>query len=985
MALKWGCITGQFSTFAPSIMPGNSPTIKIETSESGLQHRYRRHSNGPVFLVVGVVAVGLILAIVYFASSNRNRKDQAGDQAGDQAQTGKEDAITELHLTKTVFEVVADRGDDISIDVGAAISGGDVSACSIEWDLETSKIPVDVLSAVSISKSLVVDLPGNSLVGFTGSNESPNNLQLKICGRVTAGNASKPLTISIRIAIENSPPSISGPPVVNFDPVLGAQFDLRQSDVESLDIDLETRFGFPEVPNEIDSITKQKLLDSIQSVEFVAGKATFVFSPTIFMSQAFEIFVEVQDKQGLTATQKITFSPSIKSATAKAIGALASKMPNADQLRLSVSKSNALVQTDLTIDRSGKADAIVEFQEQLGRGGVRKSAGLNLTKNRFQKGNLAAICDAKNEELKSVLKLYFGGPAGMPARPDIADSAKPTIADRLPKLDETALALFDAKKLFLSKSFADLVFADVEDFEYENRIILDQKYKDHPGLKDFFEENKGLKAELFSAIDPSVDNLAEALGVFDSLRVEFPKQVIKYKNLAIAISVCWDNPRAIYHFAGHQKRTRAIMPQGLVGANENFKHFVTYENQMQGRAQWLPWEFLVHVINHQTPVKERYWALGQYLSSRVEFGKCYKDVPYDYEMLKTRSQVCKLSGKEYTLSNIRDYGGVCAMQADFSGRVGKSLGVPSEYVSGQSSNGENHAWVMWVEVKNVSKSSIAFSLQSFGRYRGDNYYVGKLRDPKSGKMMTDRQMELRLHTVGTNAYAKRQADLLVKALDMISSKNEFSYVEQLSYLERTIKLCPWHEGAWEKVAGIVANNEIEKKHHRQMNKIINSLFVYFAAFPDFTWTIFDQLVQFVPKEEQKNDYYGRLIQLYVSAKRPDLACEARLKLTDYLLEQKKLPVAMEGLAATIKAFPDEGRYVPRLLDRLESLVGSDKLLLEKLVIFYAEFLPLVPPRRGRTPSKYCIKMYERGIQFFTANGITRLAGEYQQKLAALKE
>ncbi len=350
-------------------MPGNSPTIKIETSESGLQHRYRRHSNGPVFLVVGVVAVGLILAIVYFASSNRNRKDQAGDQAGDQAQTGKEDAITELHLTKTVFEVVADRGDDISIDVGAAISGGDVSACSIEWDLETSKIPVDVLSAVSISKSLVVDLPGNSLVGFTGSNESPNNLQLKICGRVTAGNASKPLTISIRIAIENSPPSISGPPVVNFDPVLGAQFDLRQSDVESLDIDLETRFGFPEVPNEIDSITKQKLLDSIQSVEFVAGKATFVFSPTIFMSQAFEIFVEVQDKQGLTATQKITFSPSIKSATAKAIGALASKMPNADQLRLSVSKSNALVQTDLTIDRSGKADAIVEFQEQLGRGG----------------------------------------------------------------------------------------------------------------------------------------------------------------------------------------------------------------------------------------------------------------------------------------------------------------------------------------------------------------------------------------------------------------------------------------------------------------------------------------------------------------------------------------------------------------------------------------------------------------------------------------
>ena len=85
------------------------------------------------------------------------------------------------------------------------------------------------------------------------------------------------------------------------------------------------------------------------------------------------------------------------------------------------------------------------------------------------------------------------------------------------------------------------------------------------------------------------------------------------------------------------------------------------------------------------------------------------------------------------------------MQADYAARVGKSIGVPAEYVRGESNSGGLHAWVMWVELRTVTKTSIVFSLQSHGRYRTDHYYVGTLQDPQTGRRITDRELEIIMH------------------------------------------------------------------------------------------------------------------------------------------------------------------------------------------------------------------------------------------------
>ena len=365
-------------------------------------------------------------------------------------------------------------------------------------------------------------------------------------------------------------------------------------------------------------------------------------------------------------------------------------------------------------------------------------------------------------------------------------------------------------------------------------------------------------------------------------------------------------------------------------------------------------------------------------------GECYGKVPYDTEMLSTEGAITKLADKPYTLPNLLAFGGVCAMQADFASRVGKCLGVPAAYVGGENRFGGLHAWVMWVELKSVTRQGIGFTLESHGRYRGDYYYVGNLRDPKNGERITDRQLELRLHTIGMNPVAKRQSDLIMAAYPMLRDHYKMEIGDQLAFLDQVIRLCPGNETVWHTVAGLSRDGLVPKSHAKMMSGIVNGMFVTFAAFPDFTWEVFDDLIAYQEASEKRALLYTQLTELYERAGRPDLSCKARLKFTDYLVEEDRQKDAILGLAASIMRFPDEGRYVPEMLDRLEELCDKIEGAEVDVMNFYAQFLPRIPTSRGSRPSEYCIDMYNRAIAKFRAYGQEAAAQKIEMQLAALK-
>lgn len=506
-------------------------------------------------------------------------------------------------------------------------------------------------------------------------------------------------------------------------------------------------------------------------------------------------------------------------------------------------------------------------------------------------------------------------------------------------------------------------------------------------LFDFLNANPEIKETLFTAIDPETDNPAATMAIFCDLWKADAAAVKTNDELAIAVAVVWDNPRGVYDYRGHQMRTKSLLPDGVmkVDAMDNFRYAVEHKAKLKGSQQQLPWEFLVHTVNHKTPDEERDWAVANYLKRRTGIGSIYKDVIYDQVMLKTQSKVCKLNDKPYTLPSIKEYGGVCAMQADFAARVAKSLGVPAEYVGGEAASGGLHAWVMWVEVKGVQKDAVSFSLESYGRYFGDLYYVGTLLDPKTGKKLTDRELERKLTAVGNAPYSSRQADLLMRAFPIVRERKELSTRQQLAYLNKVLALYPMCDAAWLELAALHRDGKLTDA--QEATRLVNKALTTFARFPDFSWKLVDELLTPQKDKTYRTQTFEKMATAYEGLGRPDLACEARLKLVDYQTDTKDevdRRKAFNGLAQTVRKFPDEGRYVPRMVTRMQEVAKEIKGGENLMAKFYLDILPKVPARRGDEVSEYCVKLHEQAIEYLKDAKKPKELATVEQSLARVK-
>jgi hypothetical protein len=496
--------------------------------------------------------------------------------------------------------------------------------------------------------------------------------------------------------------------------------------------------------------------------------------------------------------------------------------------------------------------------------------------------------------------------------------------------------------------------------------------------------NPDLRDVLFTAIDPDAKEPAQVLAVFRDLWKTDPEAVKKNGELAVAVAVTWENPRRVYDYRGHQVRTRSVLPDGVakVGAVENFQYVVERQAKLKGPQQQLPWEFLVHVVNHRTPADERDWAADRYLKQRAGIGTIYKDVAYDKVMLQTQSKVCKLNDQPYTLESILKNGGVCAMQADFAARVAKSLLVPAEFVGGEGNSGVLHAWVMWVEVTGVNKDAVAFALMSFGRYNIDQYYVGTLRDPRTGKDTTDRELERRLTAVGNAPHSSRHADLLMRAYPVVRDAKAYTTRQQLAYLNKVLAVYPLCGDAWAELAALHRDGKLTDAV--EATRLVDRAVFVFAKFPDFSWTVVPDLLTAQKDKLYRTQTFNKLATAYESLGRPDLACEARLKLVEYQTEAKEHKKAFDGLAFTVRKFPDEGRYVPKMVAKMEEVARDIKGGTDLMTQFWLEILPRVPARRGADVSDYCVKLHEQAIAYLKENNKSKDAALVEQNLTRVR-
>jgi hypothetical protein len=121
----------------------------------------------------------------------------------------------------------------------------------------------------------------------------------------------------------------------------------------------------------------------------------------------------------------------------------------------------------------------------------------------------------------------------------------------------------------------------------------------------------------------------------------------------------------------------------------------------------------------------------------------------------------------------------------------------------------------------------------------------------------------------------------------------------------------------------------------------------------------------VKDSARRTKLYERAVNAFEVLGRPDLACEARITLSGLQADAKEYKKAADGLASTIRRFPDEGRYVPKMMTELITLCEKFDGGTDLLAKFYTAILPKVPKTRGDELSQYCVKMHEQAIEFFT--------------------
>ena len=134
------------------------------------------------------------------------------------------------------------------------------------------------------------------------------------------------------------------------------------------------------------------------------------------------------------------------------------------------------------------------------------------------------------------------------------------------RLSQSILDMHKSGKLFEKSEFKAVRAASAQLFLTRQADTIKEVWgSDYTAIMAYLEKQKELKEELFSAINPQKDDVTRALAIFRELWKTEPEAVAKYPNLAIAITVVWDQPENVYDYRNHQVRTKSNLPDGYLG------------------------------------------------------------------------------------------------------------------------------------------------------------------------------------------------------------------------------------------------------------------------------------------------------------------------------------------------------------------------------------------------------------------------------------
>lgn len=308
--------------------------------------------------------------------------------------------------------------------------------------------------------------------------------------------------------------------------------------------------------------------------------------------------------------------------------------------------------------------------------------------------------------------------------------------------------------------------------------------------------NQGFTEALLRAFGGG-DNPARAFEVLYTFLKEHQSRVERYPELTIAFAVVWDGPAP-----------------ADVTPLESFEFFTSSSTKVHFSLRKLPWQVSKYVIDAQRPIDERKWAQQKYGGSS-NIGKLYEKIwqsKYDRGALLGEGK--EIDEHEYTLENIRKYGGVCHDAAVFASEVGKSIGVPSVYVKGASSSGVGHAWIGYLK-------GGGWDLDT-GRLSDEDVAVGTVRDPQDGASVPEHELEFALAALRHSDSTRRQAQVWCEVAAMLATAGHKDAARRA--MGKSLEACVYDKNQWLSYArlagqGIFTDGDLVKSMTRFANEL----------------------------------------------------------------------------------------------------------------------------------------------------------------------
>ena len=282
------------------------------------------------------------------------------------------------------------------------------------------------------------------------------------------------------------------------------------------------------------------------------------------------------------------------------------------------------------------------------------------------------------------------------------------------------------------------------------------------------------------------DNAREVLRVWALLAAEDDTVRGKYRELALAVALVFDQPFR----PGWNGETLTITPR------ERFEYYKdkNEKGQLQTHIHRYSAGDLVWVVADPVPLSEMDWALKKVHLRQKDWGDAYGMVKYDVEKAVTGKS--KTPYDSYTFAEILEKGGICGDRAYFAAYTARANGIPAAIIGGDGPGG-GHAWIRWMPDDDKWAES--------GRIGG--YAAGTTTDPQTGRGLSEMEFVRRSDPHEAGAQRTLTAQRFLWLADLHAALNDSAKTD--STIELALKTSPRLSLAWD------AKLAQWRAHHRE--------------------------------------------------------------------------------------------------------------------------------------------------------------------------